>query len=78
MKIDRSSIEGTLGIIEVMRDTLAPKKEWFTGGMRIIITGDQPTVARIESSKELRNEDITVYDRLKWAVPVMQLFQLQM
>ncbi|KAF9977406.1 hypothetical protein BGZ65_007410 [Modicella reniformis] len=79
MKIDQSSIEGNLQIIEtVMLRTLGLKKEWFVAGTKTIITGDQLTVARIDSLKELRQGDVTTYDRMEWAVPVMQLFHLQM
>ncbi|KAF9176923.1 hypothetical protein BGZ51_009411 [Haplosporangium sp. Z 767] len=78
MRIDQSTIEGNKDVIEtIMEEALGLPQEWFNG-RRILIAGDQLTVNRIRSLKQLRWDDISTYHRLDWAIPVMQLFHLQM
>jgi hypothetical protein len=79
MAIDQSSIEGNLEIIQtIMKSTLKLNEDAFTDDLTIIMAGDQLTVSRIRSVQYFRKGDITPYHRLRWAVPVMQLFHLQM
>lgn len=79
MDINQSSVEGNKDILEaIMEGTLQLPPQWFEGGRRVILAGDQLTVSRIRSLKELQWDDITAYHRLEWAVPVIQLFHLQM
>ncbi|KAG0316252.1 hypothetical protein BG000_004923 [Podila horticola] len=53
------------------------QQDWFKGRW-ILLGGDQLTVARIRSAIALRWDDVSAYYRLEWAIPVMQLFHLQM
>ncbi|KAG0344942.1 hypothetical protein BGZ54_005709, partial [Gamsiella multidivaricata] len=79
MKINQSTAAGNIGILEtVMRDTLRSPGERFNDHTRIIVAGDQLTVFRIVSLQELRAADTTNLNQMQWAVPVMQLFHLQM
>ncbi|KAG0216207.1 hypothetical protein BGX31_000652 [Mortierella sp. GBA43] len=79
MKIDQSTVDGNVEIIEtVMKSVLKLDPNDFSDDMMIIVAGDQLTVSRIESAKRLRREDVTPFHRLQWAVPVIQLFHLQM
>ncbi|KAF9154366.1 hypothetical protein BGX20_004692 [Mortierella sp. AD010] len=78
LPIDQSSIEGNLHIIEtVMKDILKLPSHWFDD-KDIIVAGDQLTVSRVKSVMELRKPDLTRFDRMEWAVPMFQLFHLQM
>ncbi|KAF9955597.1 hypothetical protein BGZ65_003287 [Modicella reniformis] len=79
MHIDQSSVEGNKDILEtIMEGTLKLSREWFDRGIMIILAGDQLTMARIRTLIELRWDDVSAYHRLEWAIPVMQLFHLQM
>ncbi|KAG0300064.1 hypothetical protein BGZ98_009516, partial [Dissophora globulifera] len=79
MKIDQSTVEGNLEIIEkVTQNVLKLPDEWFDGDKRVIVAGDQLTVCRVSSLKSLRGTDVTRFTRMTWAVPLMQLFHLQM
>ncbi|KAG0196083.1 hypothetical protein BGX28_000146 [Mortierella sp. GBA30] len=76
---DQSTNEGNLDFLEeVTRIMLKLPEDWFDEDTRIIVSGDQLTVSRVTSLKELRASDTTPFNRLEWAVPVMQLFHLQM
>ncbi|KAI8356222.1 hypothetical protein B0O80DRAFT_384940 [Mortierella sp. GBAus27b] len=78
MKIDQSTVEGNVDIIEtLMKSVLKLDPKEFSDDM-IIVAGDQLTVSRVGSAKRLRREDVTPFHRLQWAVPVIQLFHLQM
>ncbi|KAG0347979.1 hypothetical protein BGZ54_004746, partial [Gamsiella multidivaricata] len=60
MKIDQSTVEGNLEIIEtVMKSALKLSDEWFDGDVRVVVAGDQLTVCRVGSLKSLRGTDIT-------------------
>ncbi|KAF9976059.1 hypothetical protein BGZ75_000347 [Mortierella antarctica] len=79
MKIDQSSNEGNLDVLmKVVKDFLKLPEGSFDSGKRVIISGDQLTTARITSLQEVRMSDITPFSRLEWAVPVTQLFHLEM
>ncbi|KAG0308588.1 hypothetical protein BGZ99_001111 [Dissophora globulifera] len=78
MHVDQSSIEGNQEVIDIiMTAAMDLPHDWFNGRY-ILIGGDQLTVARIRSAKALRWDDVSAYHRLEWAMPVMQLFHLQM
>ncbi|ORZ26785.1 hypothetical protein BCR41DRAFT_318866 [Lobosporangium transversale] len=78
LKIDQSTISGNIEILEtIMGDTLQLPEEWFTDYTKVIVAGDQLTISRIASLQELRREDRTSFDRMQWAIPVIQLFHLQ-
>ncbi|KAF9983205.1 hypothetical protein BGZ65_002057 [Modicella reniformis] len=78
MAIDQSSVDGNIRVIEtIMIHVLGLPKEWFDDEMRII-AGDQLTVSRIRSMQELLATNITKFDRMQWAIPVIQLFHLKM
>lgn len=65
MDIDQSSVDGNLEIIEmIMKKILQLMDEWFDSDIRIIIAGDQLTVCRLGSLKDLRGTDITRFARL--------------
>ncbi|KAF9941102.1 hypothetical protein BGZ65_005218 [Modicella reniformis] len=79
MNIDQSSVEGNKDIIDkIIKSTLCLPDDWFDEETNILISGDQLTVARVRALKKLRRKDISNYEQLKWAIPVMQLFHLQM
>ncbi|KAF9896408.1 hypothetical protein BX616_007517, partial [Lobosporangium transversale] len=78
MRIDQGTIRGNLEVLEFITEAaLELPHEWFEG-RRILIAGDQLTVSRLRSLKELRADDISSYHRLDWVIPVIQLFHLQM
>ncbi|KAF9935328.1 hypothetical protein BGZ65_003413 [Modicella reniformis] len=79
MHIDQSSLDGNLNILyHIIKHQLDLKPEWFENGKRVAIGGDQLTVSRVRSLKELRADDISAFERMEWAVPLIQLFHLQM
>ncbi|KAG0349917.1 hypothetical protein BGZ54_004123 [Gamsiella multidivaricata] len=78
MNIDQSSIQGNQEILNaIMESALELPPEWFNN-RRLILAGDQLTVSRLRSLKQLRWDDVSTYHRLDWAIPVMQLFHMQM
>lgn len=79
MKIDQSSTVGNLEVIDtIIKDVLRLPPSWFDNGRRVIVAGDQLTVQRLSTLKYLKEIDNSVYNRLEWAHPVLQLFHLQM
>lgn len=79
MHIDQSSIEGNMDILKtIMLEVLELGEDWFENQARLIVAGDQLTLARIRSIMSLRWDDDQAFFRLQWAVPVLQLFHLQM
>ncbi|KAF9344030.1 hypothetical protein BGX26_004888 [Mortierella sp. AD094] len=79
MKIDQSAVEGNKDILEtIIKKVLGLPEECFEDGLKIIIAGDQLTVARVRSVQYQRADDISAYSRFEWAVPLMQLFHLKM
>ncbi|KAG0240224.1 hypothetical protein BG011_003736, partial [Mortierella polycephala] len=70
MKIDQSSVEGNLEIIEtIIKKMLKLPRSWFNSGKKIIVAGDQLTVSRVATLKRLRESDVSPYDRMEWAIP---------
>lgn len=79
MAINQSTVDGNLRVIEtVMKDVLDLPDDWFDEQKRIIIAGDQFTVSRVRSLQGLLRPNSTRYRQLGWALPVFQLFHLQM
>jgi hypothetical protein len=78
MHIDQSTIEGNKQIIEHIRKELELDPNGFSIDRKHFIAGDQFTISRVRSAMAILEGDDTVFDELKWAVPVIQLFHLQM
>ncbi|KAG0316176.1 hypothetical protein BG000_004964, partial [Podila horticola] len=80
MHIDQSSVVGNLEIVDdIMKNALKLPQEWFENGNPVIVVaGDQLTVQRISTLKHLKEIDNSVYNRLEWALPMLQLFHLEM
>ncbi|KAF9322135.1 hypothetical protein BG006_002474 [Podila minutissima] len=79
MHIDQSTVEGNRDILNEIMEALELKPElWFDDLTRIVVAGDQLTLARIRSIAKLRWDEKKAYYRLEWATPVLQLFHLQM
>jgi hypothetical protein len=79
MNINQSSNEGNLNVLlTVTGRILRLLEEMFDNNKKVIISGDQLITSRVTSSKELRESDLSAFHRLEWAVPVLQLFHLQM
>ncbi|ORZ06532.1 hypothetical protein BCR41DRAFT_296188, partial [Lobosporangium transversale] len=79
LEIDQATISGNIEVLEkTMRDVLQLPEEWFNDYTKIIVAGDQLTISRIISLQELRAADTTSFSRMQWALPLIQLFHLQM
>jgi hypothetical protein len=79
MAINQSTVEGNLQVIEtVMKRILDLPEDWFDAQKRIIIAGDQFTVSRVRTLQGLLIQNSTRFRQLAWAIPVFQLFHLQM
>ncbi|KAG0205006.1 hypothetical protein BGX33_008156, partial [Mortierella sp. NVP41] len=79
MEIDQSSVEGNLEILKfIIACTLVLPATYFDNGKRILVAGDQLTVSRVDTVKRSVDDDVTVFDRMEWALPALQLFHLQM
>ncbi|KAF9342950.1 hypothetical protein BGX26_006523, partial [Mortierella sp. AD094] len=76
-KIDESTLEGNLAILESVREALGLPQSWFDE-VKVIVAGDQLTIARLRSLIELRKHDVDSYHKLEWVVPMIQLFHVQM
>ncbi|KAF9579391.1 hypothetical protein BGW38_004360 [Lunasporangiospora selenospora] len=78
MKIDQSTLEGNLDILnKIVLGVLNLPEDYFDSH-DIVILGDQLTVVRVDGLKEALAKDVTRYKRLEWAVPIIQLFHTQM
>ncbi|KAF9117594.1 hypothetical protein BGX30_005318 [Mortierella sp. GBA39] len=77
MEIDQASIAGNMLVLEAMRKSIGRSKGSFRR-IKMIVAGDHLTISRIISLQALHAEDFTPFDRLKWAIPVLQLFHMQM
>jgi hypothetical protein len=78
MHIDQSTVDGNRDILEeIMEKATQLNPEWFER-RRLILAGDQLTLSRIRSIARLRWDEPKAYHRLEWAIPVVQLFHLQM
>ncbi|KAI7818762.1 hypothetical protein BC939DRAFT_461935 [Gamsiella multidivaricata] len=78
MQINQATVQGNKDILEtIMEIELQLPPEWFDG-RRILIAGDQLTTIRVHSLKNQRWDDISTYHRHEYAIPIMQLFHLQM
>ncbi|KAI9241686.1 MAG: hypothetical protein BYD32DRAFT_457684 [Podila humilis] len=77
MKINQASTEGNNRVINSIKKTLRLTNADFEN-TQIVIAGDMLTVTRIESLQNEKEEDLTAFDRMEWAVPVLGLFHLEM
>ncbi|KAF9276337.1 hypothetical protein BGZ74_003686, partial [Mortierella antarctica] len=77
MRIDQASTEGNNRVINSIKKTLRLTNADCENN-QIVIAGDMLTVTRIESLQGEKEEDVTAFDRMEWAVPVLGLFHLQM
>lgn len=78
MHFDQSTVDGNRDILEeIMEKVTLLNPVWFEK-RRMILAGDQLTLARIRSIARLRWDEPKAYHRLEWAIPVVQLFHLQM
>ncbi|KAF9555720.1 hypothetical protein EC968_008657, partial [Mortierella alpina] len=78
MHINQATVEGNKDILETIMDKeLQIPEDWFEG-RRILIAGDQLTTIRIHTLKRVRSDDTSAFQRHEYAVPIMQLFHLQM
>ncbi|KAI1289098.1 hypothetical protein EDD11_009395, partial [Mortierella claussenii] len=70
MKIDQATVEGNISIIEtIVQNVLQLPATFFDNGKRVVIAGDQLTIARIRTIKSQRWDDTSPYNRVEWAVP---------
>jgi len=77
MEIDQSSVEGNMLVLEEMRKVIGKCKGSFEL-LKMLIAGDHLTVSRIHSLQERKVGDVNPFDQLLWAIPVLQLFHMQM
>jgi hypothetical protein len=79
MEIDQATVDGNIRIItKIMIDILGLPKDWFDRDIMIVIAGDWLTVTRIRSMQALLTQNTTKFDRMRWTIPVFQLFHLKM
>jgi hypothetical protein len=79
MKIDESSLEGNKAVVEtIIEEVLGLKEGWFAAGKMVVVAGDLATVKKLRGLKGLRSDERSPYHRLDWALPVAQLFHMQM
>jgi len=77
MEIDQSSVSGNLLVLKEMRKVLDLDKELFKE-LKMILAGDHLSVSRLRTLMSRKSDDTTFFDRLSWAIPVLQLFHMQM
>ena len=77
MEIDQSSVSGNLLVLKEMRKVLDLDKDLFKE-LKMILAGDHLSVSRLRTLMSRKSDDITFFDRLSWAIPVLQLFHMQM
>lgn len=77
MEIDQSSVSGNLAVLEEMRKVLDLDKELFKE-LKMILAGDHLSVSRLRTLMSRKSDDTTFFDRLSWAIPVLQMFRMQM
>jgi hypothetical protein len=79
MQINQASVVGNLEVLDtIMEKTLRLRQEWFDNDRKILVAGDQLTVSRVSTVMEYKAIDISPYHRLQYALPMLQLFHLQM
>lgn len=77
MDIDQASVAGNIQVLECMRLLLGKSKASFKN-VKMIIAGDQLTVSRIQIMQERNICEATYFDQMLWAIPILQLFHMQM
>jgi len=77
MDIDQSTVAGNIKVPDHMRRTLNLCKGSFKD-LKVIIAGDHLTISRVQSAQQRNICEITYFDRIRWAIPVLQLFHMEM
>ncbi|KAF9100360.1 hypothetical protein BGX27_000439 [Mortierella sp. AM989] len=77
MDIDQASVTGNLRVLNHMRHTLNMTKGSFKN-LKMIVAGDYLTISRIQTIQERSICEATYFDQMRWAIPVLQLFHMQM
>lgn len=77
MDIDQASVAGNLQVLNQMRLTLNKSKGSFKH-LKMVIAGDHLTISRIQTIQERNIGEATYFDQMRWAIPVLQLFHMQM
>ncbi|KAI1288591.1 hypothetical protein EDD11_009897 [Mortierella claussenii] len=77
MDIDQASVTGNLRVLNHMRLALNRTKDSFKD-LKMIIAGDHLTISRIQTIQERSIGEATYFDVMRWAIPVLQLFHMQM
>ncbi|KAF9394637.1 hypothetical protein CPC16_010738 [Podila verticillata] len=77
MAIDQASVTGNLQVLNHMRRTINKTKGSFKN-LKMIIAGDHLTISRIQTIQERSIGEATYFDLMRWAIPVLQLFHMQM
>ncbi|KAG0014502.1 hypothetical protein BGZ82_001737 [Podila clonocystis] len=77
MDIDQASVTGNLKILNHMRCILNKTKGSFKN-LKMIVAGDHLTISRIQTIQEWSIGEATYFDLMRWAIPVLQLFHMQM
>lgn len=79
MDINQATLVGNVEVLKtVMEKTLRLPPEWFDNQHKIVIAGDQLTVSRVSTAMMYKVIDISSYHRIQYAIPMLQLFHLQM
>lgn len=77
MDIDQATVLGNKQVIEQMRVALNKSKGSFKD-LKMILSGDHLTISRIMSLQYRSIGELTYFDRMHWAIPVLQLFHMKM
>jgi hypothetical protein len=77
MDIDQASVAGNLQVLEHMRVIINKTKASFKD-LKMIVAGDHLTISRILTIQERSVCEATHFDLMRWAIPVLQLFHMQM
>ncbi|KAG9319198.1 hypothetical protein KVV02_008337 [Mortierella alpina] len=77
MPIDQASVKGNIQVLNSMNDTLQLAKGSFRT-LKMIIAGDHLTISRILTIQEQSIGEATYFNQMRWAIPVLQLFHMQM
>lgn len=79
LDIDQSTVAGNMQVIEEVRNILQLPEDMFAE-RKIAIAGDLLTVSKFQSLKQRRISEVngSPFERMEWAIPVFQLFHLQM
>ncbi|KAG0352206.1 hypothetical protein BGZ54_002902 [Gamsiella multidivaricata] len=77
LPINQSSVDGNISVLEEYCRQLKLEPKWFND-KQILTLGDLLTTLRLRGAKMARRDDTDSFNRIDWAIPVPQLFHLQM